>query len=494
MNRFVRNNLLLIVIIACSCVAAVVLFAFSLIRYVGMTDCMKEIEEISRKVKTLGAKNPSPHNDNKKPLEENAKLYNRVADELAVYFTPDLKKIAEQFVSELKETNPPKEDGKVVPLTVERFRNAYNDMWSRGKSYVDKQFNYQGFKDLTFQNWHTVVKKYLPVVQKYTLEPLNEDSLPELLFSYIGIPRVMGEQPENMVKFMRNYQNALVNTMTGVKFNTAGVRVDWFGFSPDPTVGDIRNLFNNPAEHYPRVAAVWDIYGDVIKRMVSCSQQVRYFENGKERTEKFSTELKNKLETDKTPYTLFDDKVESFFGLNLRAAMDTPKDAAAGDPLRNAVAGDEDSIFRVYRMRIQIGGTMEGVRTFVRSLEDAYREHRVYVIRSVALYAERNGAFEIFKRNSEQVNDSANANKPENSAEQSVGRGRGRGRGRSVQAEEVKEEKSKAEAAAEEARRREQEEAAKKLKFYERFGYGDVLIGDDKTCKAVIDFDYYVLK
>ena len=96
MNRFVRNNLLLIVIIACSCVAAVVLFAFSLIRYVGMTDCMKEIEEISRKVKTLGAKNPSPHNDNRKPLEENAKLYNRVADELAVYFTPDLKKIAEQ--------------------------------------------------------------------------------------------------------------------------------------------------------------------------------------------------------------------------------------------------------------------------------------------------------------------------------------------------------------------------------------------------------------
>jgi hypothetical protein len=145
-------------------------------------------------------------------------------------------------------------------------------------------------------------------------------------------------------------------------------------------------------------------------------------------------------------------------------------------------------------MRIQIGGTMEGIRTFVRSLEDAYREHRVYVIRSVALYAERDGAFEIFKRNGEQVNDSANANKPDNSADQSVGRGRGRGRGRSVQAEEVKEEKSKAEAAAEEARRREQEEAAKKLKFYERFGYGDVLIGDGETCKAVIDFDYYVLK
>ena len=83
MNRFVRNNLLLIVVIACSCVAAVVLLVFSLIRYIGMTDCMKEIADISRQVKTLGAKNPSPHDDNRKPLEENAAIFNRVADELA---------------------------------------------------------------------------------------------------------------------------------------------------------------------------------------------------------------------------------------------------------------------------------------------------------------------------------------------------------------------------------------------------------------------------
>ena len=496
MNRFVRNNLLLIVVIACSCVAAVVLFVFSLIRYVGMTGCMKEIEEISRKVKTLGTKNPSPHNDNRKPLEENAKIYNRVADDLAVYFTPELKKIAENFVRELVETNPPKEDGKIVPLTVERFRDSYNEMWSRGKSYVDKQFNYQGFRDLTFRNWHATVKKYLPIAQKYTLEPLNEDTLPEMLFSYIGIPRSMGEQAENMVRFMKNYQNALVNAMTGIKFNTMGSRVDWFGFPPDPTALDVLKYFNNPAEHYPRVAAVWDIYGDVIKRMVSCAQRVRYVVNGKEHTEKFTSELKNKLETDKINYTLFDDKVESFFGLCLRAAMTPPKDAAGAgnEVLRNAVGGDEDSIFKVYRMRIQIGGTMEGIRTFIRSLDSAYLDHLVYVVRSVALYAERDGAFEVFKRNNESVDETAAKNQ-ENTAEQSVGRGRGRGRGRAVKVEEpVKNEKSKAEAAAEEARRREQEEAAKKLKFYERYGYGDVIIGDDKTCKAVIDFDYYVLK
>ena len=492
MNRFVRNNLLLIVIIACSCVAAVVLLVFSLIRYIGMTDCMKEIADISRQVKTLGAKNPSPHDDNRKPLEGNAAIFNRVADELAHYFTPELKKIAEKFVSELQETNPPKEDDKVVPLTVERFRDAYNNMWTKGKSYVDKQFNYQGFRDLTFKNWRAVVKKYLPIAQKYTLEPLNEDTLPEMLFSYIGIPRIMGEQAENMVKFMKNYQNALVNIMTGIKFNTMGTQVDWFGFDPDPTVKQIIDRFNNPAEHFPRVAAVWDIYGDVIKRMVNCSQQVRYQVNGREHVEKFSTELKNKLETDKIAYTLFDDKVESFYGLSLRAAMD-PK--APAEALRNAVAGDEDGPFKVYRMRIQIGGSMEGIRTFIRALEDAYRDHRVYVIRSVALYAERDGAYEVFKSNGDLADDAAINNQKNQTAvpEQSAGRGRGRGRGRAAQAEEPRQE-SKIDPAVLEALQREQEETAKKLKFFERIGYGDPLIGDDKTCKAVIDFDYYVLK
>lgn len=33
-----------------------------------------------------------------------------------------------------------------------------------------------------------------------------------------------------------------------------------------------------------------------------------------------------------------------------------------------------------------------------------------------------------------------------------------------------------------------------KLPYYDRPGYGDVLIGDDKTCKAVIDFDCFQLK
>ncbi len=34
------------------------------------------------------------------------------------------------------------------------------------------------------------------------------------------------------------------------------------------------------------------------------------------------------------------------------------------------------------------------------------------------------------------------------------------------------------------------EEAEKKKKYFERFGYGDTLVGGSDECRAVIDVDY----
>ena len=128
MNRFTRNNLLLIVFIACACVAAAGLLVFSIIRFVDMTHYRQEIDSIMKQVKTLAAKKPRPHEANKEPITANRDLYNSVADKLAVYFKSDMVALAEEFVRELRETNPPKEDDKEVPLTVERFKRDYEEM------------------------------------------------------------------------------------------------------------------------------------------------------------------------------------------------------------------------------------------------------------------------------------------------------------------------------------------------------------------------------
>lgn len=501
MNRFTRNNLLLIVFIACACVAAAGLLVFSIIRFVDMTHYRQEIDSIMKQVKTLAAKKPRPHEANKEPITANRDLYNSVADKLAVYFKSDMVALAEEFVRELRETNPPKEDDKEVPLTVERFKRDYEEMWNKGQNYVSKQYNYREFRDLRFKNWNQVVRAILPKARKLTTEPLDEETLPEMLFSYIGIPRTMGEQPANMVKFMTNYQNALVNLMTGIKFNMGTQRVDWFGFDVEPTEDQISKRFNSPRDQYPNVARIWDIYGDVLKRMVSCTKKVVYVKNGKTVVEPATTEVLAGLASDNTPYREIDDRIDSFNGLTLRATLGSnaaaPSDGQGGasGALASAVNGDEEGPFKVYRMRIEIGGSIAGVRTFVKALEEAYVEKRVYVVKSIALYAEQDGAYEILNRDNNASGVSSTVGKRNDTSDSTASRGRGRRQNRMAEQEEMQQaEKTKAQLAREEEARRMQEEAAKKLKFYERRGYGDILIGNDKNCRAVIDFDCYEVK
>lgn len=508
MNRFTRNNLLLIIVIASTCVAVAGLLVFCIIRYVEMDRCITRIKDIENQVNTLKKKTPAPTEDNYAPIEANTKLYKEAADKLAEHFVPPMKAVAEKFVKSLKETNPPKtEDGKIEPLTVERFRKDFEEMWGKGQSYVQKQYDYKGFREGRFTNWNAVVREILPEAQRLTTEVLTEENLPEMLFAYIGIPRTMGEQPENISRFMKSYQNTLVNLMTNLKFD---LEVTNFGFDPDYSAAKLAVMFNDPRNHYPQIVRVWNIYGDVLKRLVSCVQKVRYEQNGKIIEEPWTTEVASRLTGKK--YTLFDDRVDTFNGLMLRGAMvSNAKETVNPENMRKAIAGEEEGPFSVIRMRLQVAGTLTGIRTLVRAFDDAYKVpvskagqqkdnymgKRIYVIKSIALYAEQDGGREIFRRHEEEsgikstLHTAASEQRPANVTRRGRGRGRGRAHIEEQQSSDRQTEQQAAEARAAELKRQ-QEEANKP--FHQRDGYGDIQIGADKRCRAVIDFDCYELK
>ena len=506
MNRFTRNNLLLIIIIACTGVAVAGLLVFCIIRYIEMDSCITRIKDIENQVNALKKKTPAPTEKNYAPIEANTKLYKEAADKLAAHFVPPMKAVAEEFVASLKETNPPKtEDGKPEPLTVERFRKDFEEMWGKGQSYVQKQYDYQGFREGRYTNWNAVVRKLLPKAQLLTTEVLTEENLPEMLFAYIGIPRTMGEQPERMSLFMKNYQNTLVKLMTNLKFD---LEVTNFGFDADYSAAKLATVFNDPRNHYPQLVRVWNIYGDVLSRLVSCVQKVRYEQNGKTIVEPWTSEVSSRLTGKK--YTLFDDRVDTFNGLMLRGAMPVnAKEAVNPENMRKAIAGDEDGPFSIYRMRLKVAGSLTGIRTLVRTLDDAYKApggdgnqkytgKRIYVIKSIALYAEQDGGREIFRRHEEESGikstlHSDSTQRSETASRPRRGRGRGRSRAEESQSAETQQqtEQQAAEARAAELKRQ-QEEASKP--FHQRDGYGDIQIGADKRCSAVIDLDCYELK
>ena len=421
MNRFVRNNIFLIVACAVACAAAGVLLVFSIIRYTEMARCIAEIEQFRQQIIDLGKKKPAPVDENKPLIKKDIKLYGKLADEIESYFKPGNRAVAERFVSILNEGIAKKEE----KLTSEKFVQEFREIWSKDLPAAERDMQFSNFKD-RFPNWNSAVAAVMPEFQKLTTEPLDEDATVELIFSALGVPQTMREDPDNMLKFIKKYQAELVKMMSNIAFDNSKTRVDWFGFEADPTAASITQKYKNPQSHYPALAKVWDIYGDVVKRIVSCKKTIK---DEKGNVIPWSREAENRLTRGKVKFTIEGDKIETFAGIFLRAAMapDTNAETAA-----NAVLGDERGSLQVYRLRLQVSGSLTGIRQLVKAFDEAYKERRIYVIRSIALFAVRDGADEIFRKIAGEYNTTTEQNtgdKTEPAVQKSRGRGRGRGRG-----------------------------------------------------------------
>ncbi len=457
MNRFVRDNLLLIIVLSVSVAAVCVLLVFAMMEYVRMADRIASIEKLRGEISKLVKQDPAPVEGNKPRIEQDIKLYRKASGKLRKMFRKPLESAGEAFISTLRPVNPEKDDkGNLVSLTKEKFVTAFNEMWNKSgeRNYAQKNFAFRTFRR-RFANWNGAMDRFIQVARKHTTEPLGPDdreNSEELMLSSLGIPRRMQDNPEKLERFMRNFQSGLVRMMSKVKFDNS---VAWFGFNPDPNA--IRSTFPNPAEQYPQVARAWDIIGDVMKRLVAA-------------------------------------KVEGFEGIFFRSALDNNKDG-----MLRGIAGEDVGSFRVFRFRLAVSGSLDSIRELVRLLDTAYKEKRFYIIRSIALYALHDGGNELFL-------------KAEESADEEFGRGdnpppkkeprrapvRGRRGRRGGPAVEEKKAPTQAEllakAQAEAERRRREKERSSKFKYYERIGYGVVLIGASSPCRALIDFDYIVEK
>ena len=200
MNRFVRNNLFLIIACVVACVAAVGLLVFSIIRYTEMAKCIAETEQFRQQIIELGKKKPAPVDENKPLIKQDIQLYSKLADELEAYFKSGNRAVAERFVSILNEGIAKKED----KLTPETFVQQFREMWDKAPTEAERNLQFTTFKN-RFPNWNSAVAAVMPEFQKLTTEPLDEDSTVELVLSALGVPRTMRENPENMLKFIKKY-------------------------------------------------------------------------------------------------------------------------------------------------------------------------------------------------------------------------------------------------------------------------------------------------
>ncbi len=439
MNRFVKNNLVLFIVLGLSVAVALVLLVWTAIRYTQMTRYINETDKLRKQIGELISKTPAPVDDNKPRISADIELYSKTAAGLQQRFGHPMAPAVDAFIKELKLT--PKEakaEGAPKTITLEWLKEQFHEGWDRIDSNNSAQQGvfYKQFQR-RFSNWTEALQEFRKVAEQVTTEPIAEYNIDEVFLSAIGIPRTMQGNPENLAKFISDFRYKLLDMLAGKV--AVGPDASHFSFE--------ENTVYQP-EEYPLVERNWDIIGDLVQRI-------------------------------------------SKSGVKELTAF-----------RKRSLAGEESSGYQLYHFSFEVIGSIANIRKLVADIDNAIPANRVYLVRSVSLYALNDPAEALFSQESTLPQDFIDslvqqemrrnaAVKTQTTAVPAV---RGR-RGRRQVAPVMETPESTTLSSEEMQVRRAQavkafEEAEKKKKYFERFGYGDTLVGGSDECRAVIDVDY----
>ena len=335
MNRFVKNNLVLIIVLGISLVATVGLLVWTTMQYLQMWQYITQTSQLREEIANLIKKFPAPVEGNIPLIETDRKLYNRSARQLRQAFGHPLQPALEQFISVLRSSNGDK-------VTLKKFKEDFTTEWNKSDSFAQKEMNYKIFQR-NFRNWADAMRVFRSLAEKATAEPINDSNIDEIFQSALGVQRKLGAKPENLLRLMTNYRNGLLD-MTKGKIVFDSEEAANFSFAL-PGAGaantDLRTAYL--PEDYPMIAQHWEILSDIVKRSG---------ESG----------------------------IHSFVSFRKRA-----------------IQPEKVGSFDVFHYSIEVTGTMDSIRKLVGILDQAFHENRVYVVRSVFLYQAEDTAIQLLK-------------------------------------------------------------------------------------------------
>lgn len=454
MNRFVKKNMTLIVVISLCLVAAVLLLVWIAIEHSRMTAYINQVNKLREEIGGLVAKKPAPVDENKPRIQQDIDTYSKAADTMERLFQDPLSPALEEFIKVLKYFDPEKKAVRAIAL--DEFKTLFFEEWSKvdAANVAQQGITFKVFQQ-RFPNWRDAMQQFKKVAENMTAEPITDQSLDEVFLTALGVPRTMQGNPDLLTRFMTDYRYKLLDMLSTGKVTVSTEEAGNFSFG--------QNEVFQP-EEYPQVARNWDIIGDLVSKIVKS-------------------------------------KVKSLNSFH-----------------RRNTSGETVGDYQVYNFTFEVEGSLESVRRLVRLLDQSYvKENRVYVVRAVFLYAVEDRAKLLFASDSStQENNPFSTGEgilppglqqPGSSAMRQPGMppmpqpqmppmpGRGRGRRgavpRMVEPERPMSDEQQ-QAQLEEARKKWLEEEKQKP-FYERFGYGNKVIGVNNDCQAQITVEYIIL-
>lgn len=231
--------------------------------------------------------------------------------------------------------------GVKLPELQAAFRTAWESDSSRNALGGRYRF-YNRFKK-DYPKWEEAREVFREEYQKVTPEPLTSANLDEVLLSALGLQRSMDGDPQKCMRFMWTMRSHMVDV-----FSENGEKNEKGERRATSIIGDAGSFgFDYKAlplpENIPNIVRNWKVIGDLTTRLSKAGL----------------------------------DSLNSF-------------------KIRN-LAGERVGDYIIYHYTVGVTGDINQIRNFIKSLNDAYSENRIYVVRSAFLYADSDGAQNVFR-------------------------------------------------------------------------------------------------
>ena len=482
MNRFVKHNMLLIAVFAVSGVVAAALMIYALIEYVQMAQVIGNIDKLRQEIETIGKQTPRPVDENKPRIEADIQLYQKCAAELRAHFGRPMQPAVDAFIAAIQPDRKPaaeKKEGEEAPeepepLTEANFIAKFKEGWDPipATQYAQQNYFLESKFRPNYPKWRQGTAAFAELAKMHTFEKITDNNVDEILLSAMGIPRRLQGRPEELQRIFNEFRERVNESLEGKIDLTE--QANRFGFPSDSASAYAR-------ADYPILLEHMNILYDMLLR----------------------------LKAPKDPKDTMEPTLRIIHNIRIRNTAGNPEagDGGAEGGMGGGEAGSKwggsvetTGSFSNYHYTLVVSGPMEAIRDVAVKLANAYKDRRIYIVRSVFLYAEENRAAALFTP--AEVNESENTtnSEPREAAPAAPTTGRRRGRRSAVAAPETGE-NTQAQGDAEAAKKKREEaerkkaflERQKSLPLHERYGYGEILVGGDKDYRAVIDIDYVVL-
>ena len=483
MNRFVKDNLVLFIVMGGMIIVALILLALAVLGHARMFRYHAEAEELRNQIGQLVKQTPAPVEGNVAPMRNAIDFYKEKTAEILPRFGQIREPALNVFIKTL---------GVDKQKFLETFRAAWENDEDRKAPGGRRRFYERFSQGLSVDNnwaadlkltpaaclnrWQDAVAAFREEYQKLTVEVIDESNQTDVLLAVLGVPRNYDGDPEAcMQRFIvplaqRLQEICAKPPLTAAEEKDQAERkkkAEANGEEDDIVLNKVEllndsgsfgfNLKVNPrAENIVDIVKNGEVIGDLVRRIATA-------------------------------------KVGSINSFIIR---------------QNNYAGEKIGRYVIYHYTFSVTGNIAKVRNLVQMLNNAAAENRMYIVRSVFLYADVDGAGRLMQDRQDELArlreelDAAGAASEANNNTPGMPRETGRRRrgaampmdmgmpgmpgmpgmmegpdGKRVQVK-----------TAEQIRK---EEMAKP--YDKREGYGKLLFGGSPVCEAVFDVEYVYL-